>query len=126
TDYCYGSHHRRLYQQDLPGDAPRVDVASENHLITAAVSEGARSIRTRPPSLNKPAMTLRSLNVREDTVQFVETVVVDHEPPLASGSLLDQDLGAQLVADVALQDRDVRVFSRRFALAAASGGGRIK
>src|SRR5690606_39206937 len=52
---------------------------------------------------------LLSPNLRQDAVQFVEAVIGDHQPALAAGTLLDQDLGAEPVGEVPFQHADVGV-----------------
>ena len=47
--------------------------------------------------------------MRQDSVQFIQAVVGDHELALARGGMLQLDRRAELVGEVILEPLDVRV-----------------
>jgi hypothetical protein len=60
------------------------------------------------PPLSRPEGFL-SLYTRQDTVQLVQVIVVDHQLALALGTMLKHDLGRQLFTQLILQTFDVRI-----------------
>src|SRR5215469_7998128 len=53
------------------------------------------------------------LDVSQNPVELVETVVAHHELALAAAALLDRDAGTELVRELALEALDIRVGRRR-------------
>src|SRR5690606_18190540 len=78
----------------------------------------------RARSTGAGSRTAVLLDMREDAVELVETVVVDDELAAALGAVLQMHLGAELVGEVLLEPRDVRVGTRRLTVAGVGLRGR--